>query len=66
MPALLNSRSMCSVRWTEATCSRKATSCDSSETSATNVETTVPAGIVSSHSAWVSAIAVAETSHMAT
>ena len=57
---------MVGARGREATCSRKATSCDSSETSATNVETTVPAGIASSHSAWVSAIAVAETSHMAT
>ena len=66
MPALLNSRSMCSVSWTADTCSRKATSCDSSDTSATNDDTTAPSGASASASSAVSAMFVADTSHMAT
>ena len=40
---------MWSVAWAAATWSRKATSWASSDTSATNVDTTVPAGASSSH-----------------
>src|SRR5216683_7403078 len=67
MPALLNSRWILSVSCWRATSSAKRLTWSSSETSATCVVMRSPCGRRSTlHSRLVSAIAAAETSHMAT
>ena len=66
IPALLNRRWMWSVRCSRATASRNASTCGSSETSASVAVTRVPRGAPRSHSARVCAIASSETSHIAT
>src|SRR5437764_14208634 len=67
IPALLNKRWILSVACCSVISSRKRLSCSSTETSATWVVMRRPCGSRStSHSRFVSAIASAETSHIAT
>ena len=66
MPALLNKRLTWSVANSDFTASRKASTCASSDTSATKVTTRVSAGASANANDLVSAIASSDTSQVAT
>src|SRR6516225_8994565 len=67
IPALLNNKWILSVWWRSATSSRNRSTCVPSATSAMCVVTRSPCGNpAASHSLWVSARPVGETSHVAT
>src|SRR5258705_8755627 len=66
MPALLNSRLMCSVWWSLATDVAKAATADADDTSATAALMRVPAGASSSHMDLVASRPSADTSHIET